>query len=60
MRLNHLRDRASEKGHGKEYPLLLDLILLLCILSTTNWANLTGHLMIKLFGQSYLVVALYF
>ncbi|KAI4327694.1 hypothetical protein L6164_020123 [Bauhinia variegata] len=22
LRLNHLRDRASEKGHGKEYPLL--------------------------------------
>lgn len=25
MRLNHLRDRASEKGHKKEYPFLINL-----------------------------------
>lgn len=26
LRLNHLRDRASEKGHKKEYPLLFQIV----------------------------------
>ncbi|KAK6253752.1 hypothetical protein QUC31_015472 [Theobroma cacao] len=31
MRLSHLRDRASEKGHRKEYPLLVQFAVIQCL-----------------------------
>ncbi|PWA56507.1 zinc finger, CCCH-type [Artemisia annua] len=33
LRLNNLRDRASEKGHKKRYPLMIDYLLIFVVLS---------------------------
>ncbi|KAK6288148.1 hypothetical protein POUND7_014327 [Theobroma cacao] len=34
LRIKNLRDRANEKGHLKEYPLLLDMILMFLLLNS--------------------------
>lgn len=48
MRLNNLRDRASEKGHKKEYPFLRQYILIVTYLPTSalmpQFGKLRHHL----------------
>ncbi|KAJ6367202.1 hypothetical protein OIU77_003550 [Salix suchowensis] len=40
LRLNHLRDRASEKGRRKEYPLLYEILIPFRVLVLTMLAQL--------------------
>ena len=37
LRLGHLRDRASEKGRRKEYPLILHFLIVTVILNPASF-----------------------
>lgn len=40
LRIKNLRDRANEKGHLKEYPLLLDMILMFLVFFTLTFSTM--------------------
>ena len=58
LRFNHLRDRASEKGHKKEYPLLFQIVSFYLIFefspaNLNSWCLKTNAFSVFFFNLSY-------